>query len=302
MDLKFNFEEIQTVEFGIGKENKIREYFSVPTNKMVKDALKEMAKLTWNAMQNTGTPGRLYEPSEKHERTEYLYVPLSNSLVHEFKMLYQADYLQHNSIVLNDIQNIFCYFSKMTDKSGEKITAIRRAGTFKGIVKNSNRLMQLIDDSLTIVKSPVFKLDNEFDVIIDKENIHILRPSGFEFMGKMQDAILAAVPDNVPKIQSDMPFVEFSNIGAYAEKHPRAARYLASICENSKNSSIDKQLFKDHCDRIGIKVTLNHEDKIVIESGQEMSFLEALDRRRYQLNLVKDMPENYIANSRKIVQ
>ena len=60
-------------------------------------------------------------------------------------------------------------------------------------------------------------------------DVHILRPSGFEFAGQLQQAILDAVPENIKAIRKDLAFVDFDGIEAYAAKHPRAARYLASI-------------------------------------------------------------------------
>jgi hypothetical protein len=75
----------------------------------------------------------------------------------------------------------------------------------------------------------VFKLDNDFDLLIDSANVHILRPSGFEFAGKLQQAILDAVPNNIKSIAKDLAFVAFDGIEAYARKHPRASLNLILI-------------------------------------------------------------------------
>ncbi len=58
----------------------------------------------------------------------------------------------------------------------------------------------------------VFKLDNDFDMLADDEGVSILRPSGFEFVGQLKEAILAAAPANVKLIQNDLPFVDFASI------------------------------------------------------------------------------------------
>jgi len=58
-------------------------------------------------------------------------------------------------------------------------------------------VIRLTTDALKLVAGKVFKLDNDFDLLIDGVNVHILRPSGFEFVGKLQDAVLAAAPDNI---------------------------------------------------------------------------------------------------------
>ena len=82
--------------------------------------------------------------------------------------------------------------------------------------------MQIVEDTL-------FKLDSDFDLLIDANNVHDLDLSGFEFAGKLQQAILDAVPGNVAALKAELTFIEFDGIEKYAAKHPRAARYLASI-------------------------------------------------------------------------
>jgi len=156
----------------------------------------------------------------------------------------------------------------------------------------------MLDDTLQIIEDTVFKLDNDFDLLIDAKSVHILRPSGFEFAGKLQQAILDAVPKNIQAIAKDLGFVEFDGIEAYAGKHPRAARYLASIRAQKETKSIDKSLLKRLCRQTGVEIT-EAKGKVNISVGHEMAFLEVLDRRRYEVNLVKENPERYRAASRK---
>jgi hypothetical protein len=184
----------------------------------------------------------------------------------------------------------------MTDKQGRRLTAIRRATQFKGILKS--RLIQLVTDALRIIEDRVFKLDSDFDILIDDAKVHILRPSGFEFVGKLQGAVLAAAPENVKAIRRDLPFVDFDLIETYAAKHPRAARYLASIRAQKATKDIDKRALKELCKATGVEI---HEakGKITVADGHVMGFLEVLDRRRYELELVKGSPERFRAGSRQ---
>ena len=92
------------------------------------------------------------------------------------------------------------------------------------------------------MEDKVFKLDSDFDMLVESTGISILRPSGFEFVGELQEAILGAAPANIKKIESDLPFVDFSSIESYATSHPRAARYLASIRVQKEAKNIDKTI------------------------------------------------------------
>jgi hypothetical protein len=197
---------------------------------------------------------------------------------------------------LSDPKDIFCYFARMTDTQGRRLTAVRRASQFKGVLKS--RLVRFVSDALGIIEESVFRLDNDFDVLIEDDTVHILRPAGFEFIGQLQEAVLAAAPTNVKAIGKDLPFVDFTEVQAYAATHPRAARYLASINAQRATKNIDKSALKMLCKRTGVGVK-ESKGKILIETDNVMAFLEVLDRRRYQLELIKGVPESFRAGSRQ---
>ena len=186
----------------------------------------------------------------------------------------------------------------MTDRKKRRLTALRRATQFKGVLKSKNRLVRMLDDTLKIIEDTVFKLDNDFDLLINGANVHILHPSGFEFAGQLQQAILAAVPENIKAIQKDLAFVKLDGIEAYAGKHPRAARYLASIRAQGETKDIDKALLKKMCKQTDVDVS-ESKGTLYVAAGHEMGFLEVLDRRRYEVSLVKEKLERYKAASRK---
>ncbi len=291
MKLNFDLTNVKLTEFGVG--------VYVPVDAGVQAALREMAADTWSSMQEESDDPPRYEPSEKHAGEEYVYLPLDDELSAPLKALHQAVNLVPNANVLADPGSVFCYFARLTDRKGRHLTALRRATQFKGVLKN--RLIRLANDALKIIEDKVFKLDTDFDLLIDEANVHILRPSGFEFVGQLQSAVLEAVPQNIKLIQKDIGFVDFDGIAAYAARHPRAARYLASIRGQKESKNIDKRKLKELCNATGVEI---HEvsGKVVVDDDHVMGFLEVLDRRRYEIELVKDAPERYRAASRQPLQ
>jgi hypothetical protein len=286
-------------EFGVGREDGNGESFvAVPVDAGVQGALREMAQATWDAMQRDEDGPAKYEPSEKHGSTEYLYLPLDDELAASVRELHEAAGRNIDAAALSDPTDVFCYFARFTDMKKRHLTALRRATQFKGVLKSKNRLVRMLDDTLRIIEDTVFKLDSDFDLLVDSANVHILRPSGFEFAGKLQRAILDAVSENIKAIRKDLAFVEFDGIEAYARKHPRAARYLASIRSQGETKSIDKALLKKLCRRTGVEIA-ESKGKVTVVDGHEMNFLEVLDRRRYEVSLVKESPERYRAGSRR---
>jgi hypothetical protein len=302
MKLAFDLTKVTLVEFGVGRDDRNGQAFVVvPVDAKVQTALREMAQATWQAMQQDEEGPTKYEPSDKHGSVEWLYLPLADDMAAGVRDLHQAANLPMDAAALTSPADVVCYFVRLTDNQQRKLTALRRATQFKGIVKNKGRLIRLLDDTLQIVEDTLFKLDSDFDLLIDAKNVHILRPSGFEFAGKLQQAILDAVPGNVAAIKAELNFIEFDSIEQYAAKHPRAARYLASIRGQEEMRNVDKAALKKLCKGTDVDVS-ESEGKVIIADGHEMAFLQVLDRRRYQLELVKDKPEKFVAASRKRIK
>ena len=297
MRLRFHFDSVDLIEFGVGFDSDQKQLFvAVPVDADVQAALREMAILTWETMLQTDEEPEVYSPSEKHGSVEHLYLPLEQELAASIRLLHDADNLDMDAAALKASDGLFCYFARMTDAEGNRLTAVRRATHFKGVLKK--RLLRLDTDALKLIEDRVFKLDNDFDLLVDSKHVHILRPSGFEFTGRLQQAILAAVPENVAAIQTDLDFVDMGPIGEYAVSRPRAARYLASIQGQQNTTDINREALKQLCMRTGVDIR-ELDGKLCIDAGHEMGFLEVLDRRRYELVLVREQPERYRASSRR---
>ncbi|HWQ18928.1 MAG TPA: Kiwa anti-phage protein KwaB-like domain-containing protein [Methanotrichaceae archaeon] len=297
MDLNFDLNNIRTIEFGIGlDENDGQRFCCMVVDANVQRVLREMAVATRNTMCELDNDPPRYDPSEKYEASEYVQLPLDDELARRIQDLHKASNLPIDSTALADPSKIFCYFARMTDAKGRRLTALRRAVQFKGILKN--RLICVITDALKLIEDKVFKLDKDFDLLIDASHVHILRPSAFEFAGNLQEAVLAAVPRNISAIQGDLTFVDLAPVQDYACRHPRAARYLASIRSQKQTENIDKGALKEACMSTGVGIE-EVDDVIIIREGQVIGFLEVLDRRRYEVELVKNSSEQFRATSRR---
>jgi hypothetical protein len=295
--LNFDFENIRTTEFGVGRDDEdTRVFHLMSVDAGVQTALQEMAKSSWESMQAINQNPDKYEPAEKYAAHEYLYIGLNEDLAKSMKELYEASNLPVDMGSLSDPKKVFCYFARMTDSQGRRLTAVRRAAQFKGALKA--RLIQLTTDSLRLIEDHVFKLDSDFDLLIDSVNVSILRPSGFEYTAQLEEAILQSVPKNLEAVQRELGFVNFTNIQEFAGKHPRAARYLASIRSQKEMKNINQKLLQKTCRVTGVQFKVV-DGKIVVPEWHVMGFLEVLDRRRYEVNLVKGSPEQYKAASRK---
>ena len=143
----------------------------------------------------------------------------------------------------------------------------------------------------------MFKLDKDFDLLLDDDQVHILRPNGFENLGNFQQLIKEAVPRNVAGLRRSLPFVEVDAIEHYASQNMRAARLLASI-QQQRLAGITADSLVAECQANAIIVDVAH-GQLVVETEVIIGFLETLDRRRYTVNLVPDDSEHYVAPNRR---
>ena len=295
--MDFDVLNVTVTEFGVGLDHAHGQHFvAVPVGAEVQTVLGEMVQETWSALQNHGDDPARYEPSEKYGNAEHLYLPLDDGLATAVREIHEAQNLRIDAGALADPTAVFCYFSRLTDNRARRLTALRRSTQFKGVVKSRNRLVRVVDNTLTIIPDTVFKLDNNFDLLVDRTRVHILRPGGFELAGRLQQAILDAVPGNIEEIQEDLQFVEFASIRAYASTHPRAARYVASI--RQQRTEIERALLVTACEQTGVDV-IESNGTVSVATGHEMRFLEVLDRRLYAVDFVTGNPERYRASSRR---
>ncbi len=289
--------EVQTRPCGPGRVSQCRNFNTVPANNGVQTALHDMLTATVDAQKKISKEPRQYDPSEKFGGIGYLYLSLHDERVELFRHLHKAQNIDTDTNALNNMDCIFCYFSRFTDNAHRTLTALRHPTQFKSLGK-SRGLMQFVGDTLTLIQNPLFKLDKDFDLLIDSTQVHIFRVSGFEFIGKLQAAIREAVPQNIKAIQSDIPYVNWEPIEQYATSHTRAARYLASIQSQGWAQQVDKFALKDLCQNTGVGITVS-DGRLNISKDQVLGFLEVLDRRRYEIELVSDTPEHFRAAARE---
>jgi len=293
----FDINGADVVEFGVGLDEGENERFTlVPAGVEVQAILKQMAIATRDGMRAVRPDGLAYEPSEKYDSPEHLFVPTDDGIAARFKQLHAAHNMEPDANALDDPSKVFCYFARFKFRKGRQcLTAVRRATSFKGILKSP--LIRFLGDALRIVEEQTFKLDQDFDVLVDDDRVYILRPAGFEFIGHLDAEIAKAVPGNVQSVKADLPFVDFTAIQNYAVDHPRAARYLASIRSQKLAKKVDKASLKKLCKSTNV-IVQEVGGKLLVDPKSIMDFLGVLDRRLYEVELIKGSPEPFRAARR----
>ena len=293
-DLDFSFHALPECEFGAWiEEDEGPRAYEILVTPNIRDFLGEMLEATLSAMGDFEDGPKDYSPSEDYKGKKYL-TTIAGEYDTEIRQIHDADNLFPDQDCLSNLNNILGYFARFRDGEGKRLTAIRGAQYFKAIAKR--KCVTLFGDTLSEVTTPIFKLDRDFDMVLDSGQTHILRPGSFESLGGLKERILAAVSENVEYIRQKIPFVDFTDIETFAEKKISAARLLASI-KKQKLENIDKDLFIECCEEN--EVEIQEENGTVCPSDkQEIKFLKILDRRLFTVKLIPNELERFTAASR----
>jgi hypothetical protein len=300
VNLDFDFAATKSIHFGVLlDEGEVHVCYRMEVDAPVKAALREMAITTLGVMDSFKNGPAAYDPGQKYGSPDYVVLAASADWARGAVELNDAQNIPTNARGLSEPENVIAYFARFRDRDDRRLAAVRRATQFKGVLKN--HLVTIVSNALKMVPDQVFKLDHDFDYLVDSLNVHIIRPSSFEFVHGLQSAILEAAPRNVTALQGDLPFVDLSSIAAFAGAHPRAARYLASICSLKETKNIDVGALRAQCADTGVSLS-EVGGKLIVDPGQEIAFLEVLDRRRYSVELALNEREAYRASSRDKIQ
>ena len=298
--IRLDIGSVQTVEFGVGRDAKSPSFVRVPANKDVTDALCEMVRCTISDIESSESTER-YEPSEKYTNPEYLNCALSQDSASAIREVHEPVSLDEDRDALADPGAVFCYFTRVSDGSGARLTALRRASQFKGILKSSLMHRVQLTDDYSLYAKDMFKLDAGFDVLVDGDTIHIWRPSGFEYLAQLGSEVLAAAKVNFVHVRDQLPFMDLEAVENYASKRVRAARLVAAIRSAERAAGVDQEALARQCGRTGVHLEECDDGRLRVLEGSELGFLEVLDRRRYEVELVEGDREAFRAGSRKSV-
>ena len=297
--MNFDFDAIDTVAFGVCTRRQGNIVFlDVPVDVGVVQNLKEMVQSTWEKLHEVSDVPDLYEPANDMTGRRHLSVPIDDDVVALFRDVNEADRFDPGGgVLVGQPRQVFSYFAKFTDENGDRLTGMRQSKEFKGVLRHRNRLVRFANNTLHMTQDDIFRLDTEFDLLIASDEVRILRPASFETIGRLQQIIRDAVPQNTRALQESLKFVDFSPIEEFAKGSVGAARLLASI--RTKNvGGITMDSLQRACINNGVEVEFDGE-RLTVEGKAMLGFLRTLDRRRFSTELIPGEREVYDASNRR---
>jgi len=293
-------EDFRNIEFGIctiidGQQTVVR----IPIDNSVRTTLYEMHENFYETYFGIEGDAELFQPSEKYASTEKLLVPLANENLNSLQEIYNQNDMPVANIPIGEIaNNISFYFAIFRHNNGSKQIAIKRPSIFKGLLRK--KLIQFIDDTLQVVPDKIFKLDNDFDFIIHEENIDILHPTGFNFIANIDEEVLRSAANSTRQLSSRIKYINFNYLADFVAHSKTAAKLVASIKSRKDLERTCQIKLLEKCVRIGVNIR-EEKGQILPDETDIVRFLEILDRRGYDFDITEDLPEIYVASSRRRV-
>lgn len=296
MTIPFDLDRPQAIEFGVGRDaGDGRSFGLVSVRNDVQAELSSMAKETLRQIEQVEGPPVPYDPASTPSAFEYLQLPIHDVMASEIQAIFDIPAFDRDALFPNDLSDVFCYFALFTGQDGSRLLCLRRAAQFKSLAKK--KAAALRGDALQLVPEPLFQLNNEFDVIVDHEMIHIIHPKSFSTLAQIDLADAETVSKNVKAIREHCPYVQWSNIEEHAISRPSIARLLASIRSSGHAENVDRRLLVRAC--IRAEVPVQDGEQIAVPDNDIKAFLEVLNRRLYEVDLVPSHPEFYVASNRR---
>lgn len=293
-------DSINEIEFGVCLfSDESVEFHRVPITREVKASLRSILAETRVKLHERSERPHKYEPSQNYGPMEHLKVGLNDPMASNLKEIFGlVEKALPDPRAMHAPDLLWFYFAIFRHKNGEKSIAVKRAAQFKAVVAARQRLLQIGPDALQPVSDNVFRLDHEFDFVIDSRHVTILYPTGFNQIANTESLVRSAAVRAVASIRARMPFIDFSDIERFVERSIKGARLIVSISMRNDLEQIRPELLRKGCKKNGIDL-IRRDDLMTPERGHEKAFLEYLDGRRYTFDAVTGPTDRYLAQNRR---
>ena len=228
---------------------------------------------------NTNGP-EIFDPSEQYPGSKYVYVSLDDYELTLLKGVHFASNVPIGSDFMKNARRNFCYFVRLQDDQGRFLTAFRRTSQFSGSLTKKHVLVRMLFDTLAIERDNLFRIENDFDILIDSKFVHIWKPQGFVTLGNLNHEILGAVRVNIAQLQKSIPFVELNSIQNFALNDLNAAKRLKSVCSQQLNGIVREKLIEE-CRSADVELA-EVNGKLVVANGQRNRFSRSLGQTKIQ--------------------
>jgi hypothetical protein len=282
------------VRQGTGKNS---EFSTVHIDTRVREILLDALLETMESMRFFGTEATLYDPSNDLGYRDFLYFPLDDELATGARVLTEIGDPPPIQNPLEVLPKINMYMAKFRDLQDRELLAVASVSNFGKYVQN-HRFTWVFGNELTVVDRAQFRLESDFDFLIDSSNIFIHRHKTFERICGFSDALVDAMTANLTHVAEQLQFVHFEGISLGLGKSVTAAREVAAIRANRFYENLDAQRLQSGCAKLNIRYEVR-DGVMHIDEEDHQKFLFLLSRKFLEIDLRTDGVELYQVAGRR---
>lgn len=298
--MDFDFGGIRQTRFGVGvRQRGEMTLYGVDPDDSVRATLMEMAEDTLARMIEVSEDPIEYDPANQYSSNEHLTVMLDDDLAVVFREMHETQTFEPGGNVLESPARVFCYFARLADENGSSLTAVRRASGFKGMVRKRRRMVSVGDDRVTLAPPNIFLLDNDFDVLVDDDMVHILHVQGFEQVGELNPMVRAAASRNLTTLKDTLSFLDWEFDTNTWNCSTTVARRLSSVMRRQLQG-ITVDTLVDRCQAGSVPFTRTANGLSFSEDSMP-GLLDALGRKFYDQELIPGVRERYRAGNNTLL-
>lgn len=297
----FDLEDVDTDRSDLYVTNsraKTPKFSFVRIDNSVRVAMVAAARTTWERMQKKGDQPNTYDPSNEYPPTGFLRVPLQEPLVEKARLLHAVENPEEVQNPLEVLPRTRVYLARLVDRAGKPLTAVKNTSSFGRLLEQS-WLAHLTNGELRMDEGPKFQLSDDFDFLIDSQNIFIYRHKSFEQACNLDEAIKEAAKANIEYVGQHLGFVDFSIMEARLSRSVTAARELAAIRANDFGRDVSEARVVGYCTRYKIRHSWVNGRICIDDPEDQMKFLRLLSRKILGIELRDSGAEAYAVSSRR---
>lgn len=294
---EFDHSSIASYQLGVSLYSGGR--YLVPVDDSVNNAFEDMLSKTVGGINSRSGEWEEFSLSQDYGSTERVYAPRSDDLFDALSNLHESESYPDMANFSDNAAKIDFYFIIFRDNKGRKLIGVRRAAQLKSTLAARNRLVQMIDNTLFMIQSPVFRFDKDFDGLICAENIYFSNFLNMEYISGITNKVAKAAEQKIPIIASSVTFLDFSGFSKDLESHPRTARLLVAISKRHNLDSYDQGEILTQAAAQGVGFVNEGEPRLKCRVADKHKLLEVLDDRRWISKNTTDEAVAYRATSRQ---
>jgi hypothetical protein len=178
------------------------------------------------------------------------------------------------------------------------LIGFKHAKSFKASLKSTHLFLK---ETLSVVPDPLFRLDEKFDFLVERDSIFVLNATSLEAIAEVEDYIARKYKVRAKALAKTVADIDWDHVAVYADRRPRAQRLIIALSKRDDIQALNPRIFRRMLNDCGASYTVKN-GVFCPAPKSEIKFLETLEGRRWLHDISGKHPYRYRATNRSVDQ